>query len=272
MYVDKIFNPEAELQHIIKWTREWFANNTPGAPAVIGMSGGKDSTITAAILTIALGVENVVGILLPNGNQYDKKVAVEVCEKLKISYYEINIHDTVENIKKNLDDARFYRIATTDYNIPPRIRMTYLYAIANMVRGVVANTSNYSEAFLGYETKWGDMCGDFGLLSAYTVNEVLAIGKILVDMGYCDIKHIEKIPEDGLTHRTDENVFGFSYEELDNYIMYKETPCTEKLNNIIYMNKNSKHKRNCINIPHPAPLGVWRNNNFQTYGGIVLNI
>ena len=272
MYVDKVFNPEAELQHIIKWTRKWFANNTPGAPAIIGMSGGKDSTITAAILTMALGAENVLGILLPNGNQYDKEVATEVCRKLKISYQEINIHDTVENIKKDLDDALFCRIAATDYNIPPRIRMTYLYAVASMVKGVVANTSNYSEAFLGYETKWGDMCGDFGLLSAYTVNEVLAIGKVLVDMGYCDIKHIEKAPEDGLTHRTDENVFGFSYEELDNYIMYGETPCTEKLNNIVYMNKNSKHKRNCINIPHPAPLGVWRNNNFQTYGGIALNI
>ena len=266
MNVDKMFNPEAELQHIIKWTREWFAHNAPGAPAIIGMSGGKDSTITAAILTMALGAENVIGILLPNGNQYDKKVAIEVCEKLKISYYEINIYDTVENIKKNLIDAQLIYLTATSYNIPPRVRMTYLYAAASITRGMVANTSNYSEAFLGYETKWGDTCGDFGLLNAYTVNEVLAIGRVLVDMGYCDIKHIEKAPEDGLTHKTDEDIFGFSYEEADNYIMYNETPCAEKLNNIVYMYKNSEHKRNCINIPHPAPLGVWRNNNFQTYG------
>ena len=153
MNVNKVFNPEAELQNIIKWTRKWFANNMPGAPAIIGMSGGKDSTITAAILAMALGAENVVGILLPNGNQYDKEIAIEVREKLKISYCEINIHDTVENIKKDLDDAHFYRITATDYNIPPRIRMIYLYAIASMLNGVVVNTSNYSEAFLGYETK-----------------------------------------------------------------------------------------------------------------------
>jgi NAD+ synthase len=235
---------------------------------VVGISGGKDSTVVAMLLKKVWG-DNVVGVIMPNGAQKDLQDALDIVKTINLKHYVINIKETVDSIIKNspveLGDKE-------KSNIPPRVRMTYLYAAASIIRGVVANTSNYSEAFLGYETKWGDMCGDFGLLSAYTVNEVLAIGRVLVDMGYCDMKHIEKTPEDGLTHKTDEDIFGFSYEELDNYIMYEETPCTEKLNNIIYMNKNSKHKRNCINIPHPAPLGVWRNNNFQTYGGIVLNI
>lgn len=254
---EKIFNPQKEFDNIITWTRNWFIDNAPNKPVIVGMSGGKDSTITAGLLCAALGKENVLGVILPNGNQKDLDIAIDVCKHMDINHLVININDITKSIEENIE-KHFILVDATKYNIPPRVRMTYLYAVAASVDGVVANTSNYSEAFIKYETKWGDMCGDFSLLADYTVSEVLQIGKILVSLGICKEEHIYKTPEDGLTGKTDEDVFGFTYEELDIYIMYDISPSMEKLTKIKSMYKKGLHKSQCISLPYPRNRGAWR--------------
>lgn len=258
MIMEKIFNPKKEFDNIVNWTKEWFSENAPNKPAIVGISGGKDSTITAGLLCTALGKDRVCGVILPNGNQKDLDIAIDVCKNMDISYIVINIEDITKSIEKNIG-KHFELVNPVKYNIPPRIRMTYLYAVAASVDGVVANTSNYSEAYIKYETKWGDMCGDFSLLANYTVDEVLQIGQSLVYLGLCEERHINKIPEDGLTGHSDEEIFGFTYEELDNYIMYNIPPSIDKLEKIKEMFRNGMHKSKTITLPAPNPCSYWRN-------------
>ena len=205
------FNPERAANRCVEWIRRWFDENGKGCSAVLGISGGKDSSVAAALCAKALGAERVIGVLMPQGEQFDIDYSHELCEILGIRKIEVNIGDTVAALRAALP---FEPSVQTVTNIPPRIRMAVLYAVSQTHNGRVANTCNLSEDWVGYATRYGDGAGDFGPISHFTVQEVKAIGRYL---GLPE-KFVEKPPLDGLCGKTDEDNLGFTYAELDAYI------------------------------------------------------
>ena len=198
----------------IRWIRDWYERNGKGCRAVLGMSGGKDSTVAAALCAEALGKENVVGVAMPAEGQ-SLNGADEICEYLGIRY----ICAPIASIVKGFEDVRAVVEEgfsnQTEQNIPPRVRMCVLYAISQSVNGRVVNTCNLSEDWVGYATRWGDSVGDFSPLGGLTVQEIKGIGHALG----IPAKWVDKIPDDGLPHScSDEQKFGFTYEVLDRYI------------------------------------------------------
>ena len=195
----------------VKWIRRFFEENGPDCNAVVGISGGKDSSTVAALCVSALGVDRVIGVLMPCGAQSDIDAAKKLVDHLGIKHYVINIKDAVEGLKKNLP---FELSRQSAINLPARVRMATLYAVSQSHDGRVANTCNLSEDWVGYATRYGDGAGDFSPLSRLTVSEVKAIGRTLglpEDL-------VEKVPIDGLSGKTDEENLGFTYAELDRYI------------------------------------------------------
>ena len=201
-------------QDIVEWIREWFDENGPGCNAVLGISGGKDSSVVAALCAEALGRERVVGVLMPNGQQHDIDVARDLCSHLGIRAIEINIKDAFDGLMAQLQGSLSEITAQTTANLPPRLRMATVYAVAQSLNGRVANTCNLSEDYVGYSTRYGDSVGDFSPLSNLTVQEVKAVGHA---MGLPE-RFVEKVPIDGLCGKTDEDNLGFSYAVLDRYI------------------------------------------------------
>lgn len=214
------FNAEKAAEKCISWIIDWFSQNGPGCNAVLGISGGKDSSVAAALLVRALGKERVIGVLMPQGDQFDIDYSHELCELLGIKKLEINIGGVVESLKKAFC---FEPSVQTLTNIPPRVRMSVLYAVAQSFNGRVANTCNLSEDWVGYATRYGDGAGDFGPISHFTVQEVKAVGRYLK----LPEKFIEKPPLDGLCGKTDEENLGFEYAVLDAYIREGVEPPTE---------------------------------------------
>jgi NAD+ synthase len=228
---------------IIDWIKEYFIKNGPECKAIIGISGGKDSTVAAALLCKALGPNRVIAVQMPQGFQYDIDVSNEVIDYLEITeHYNINIGSACQEIFLSLpNDIRIQPQVTS--NVPARVRMNILYAIAASRHGRVVNTCNRSEDYVGYSTKFGDAAGDFSILSNYTATEVKEIG---IELGLPK-NFIEKPPEDGLSGLTDEENLGFSYDVLDNFLLNGITPPYE-----IYKNIEQRHKRNLHKIS-PMP-------------------
>lgn len=205
-----IFDVEKETNHIVKWIRAFFEANGKDCKAVLGISGGKDSSVAAALCVKALGKYRVFGVLMPDRKQDDIDVSHALCEFLDINYKVIDIGEAKEALIRQLDNPS----RQTMINIAPRIRMTTVYAVSQSMNGRVVNTCNLSEDYIGYSTRYGDSVGDFSPLSHYTVQEVKAIGKYL---GLPSM-FTEKAPSDGLCGKTDEDNLGFTYKELDEYI------------------------------------------------------
>jgi NAD+ synthase len=206
-----MFNAEKIKNECVQWIRDFFEENGKGCNAVVGISGGKDSSIVAALCVEALGKDRVIGVLMPNGEQADIDKAQLLVDTLGIKHYIINIKDAYEGVIRQLP---FEPTAQTVQNLPPRIRMATLYAVSQSHNGRVANTCNLSEDWVGYSTRYGDAAGDFSPLANLTVTEVKAIGKELglpVDL-------VEKVPSDGLSGKSDEDNLGFTYAVLDKYI------------------------------------------------------
>ncbi len=197
----------------VRWIKDFFAENGPDCNAVVGISGGKDSSIVAALCVEALGKERVIGVLMPQGEQQDIDKAFMLVESLGIKHYVINIKDAVDGIMKNMPDDMELTPQTVQ-NLPPRIRMSTLYAVSQSCNGRVANTCNLSEDWVGYSTRYGDSVGDFSPLSNLTVTEVKEIGYLL----NIPKELVDKTPIDGLCGKTDEENLGFTYAELDIYI------------------------------------------------------
>ena len=208
-----MFNAEKIKNECVQWIKDFFEANGKGCNAVVGISGGKDSSVAAALCVEALGKDRVVGVLMPQGEQHDIDMAYKLVNHLGIKHYEVNIKDAVDAILQNFPKD-LETTAQTVQNIPPRIRMSTLYAISQSVNGRVCNTCNLSEDWVGYSTRYGDSVGDFSPMSNLTVTEVKEIGYLLglpTDL-------VDKVPIDGLCGKTDEDNLGFTYAELDVYI------------------------------------------------------
>lgn len=208
-----MFQAEKIKNQCVDWIRNFFQQNGPDCNAVVGISGGKDSSIAAALCVEALGRDRVIGVLMPKGEQHDIDMAYKLVNHLGIRHYTVNIQEAMEGIMNQLPKDLAITPQTVQ-NIPPRLRMTTLYAVSQSCNGRVCNTCNLSEDWVGYSTRYGDSVGDFSPLSNLTVTEVKEIGHLLgipADL-------VEKTPIDGLCGKSDEENLGFTYAELDLYI------------------------------------------------------
>lgn len=205
-------NKEKTKREIIQWIKDWFAKNGPDCNAIIGISGGKDSSVAAALCVEALGKDRVYGIMMPNGVQADIDDAINLIEFLDIKTRLVNIERTINALKGSMSIVLSEQAET---NLPPRIRMATLYAISQSLNGRVVCTDNLSESYIGYSTRWGDNVGDFAPLAYLTSEEVVALGDA------CGLPHelTHKTPADGLCGKTDEENFGFTYKTLNDYIL-----------------------------------------------------
>lgn len=208
-----MFDVKKTHHDVIEWIRNWFVENGKGCTAVIGISGGKDSSVVAALCVEALGCDRVLGVLMPNGEQSDIDCARRLVAHLGIESYTVNLRSAYEAVLASLPQELAIS-RQTFINLPPRLRMATLYAISQSRNGRVANTCNLSENHVGYSTRYGDDAGDFSPLGKLTVTEVVALGE---ELGLPP-ELVHKAPSDGLTGKTDEDNLGFSYAVLDRYI------------------------------------------------------
>ena len=218
------------IEDIILWIKDYFKDVK--GPAIVGVSGGTDSSVCAALLTKALGKDRVIGVLMPKGVQHDISYSRELVEFLGIKHYEINIKDTVEALDKQIKKQLGVDPILNDVyksNTPARIRMTTLYGICALYSGRVCNTCNLSEDYVGYSTKFGDAAGDFSLLAEFT------------KLGLPS-KFVEKVPEDGMSGLSDEEKLGFTYETLDKYIRTGEISDLKIKERIEHLHKANLHK------------------------------
>ena len=221
----------------VNWIRQFFLENGKDCNAVIGISGGKDSSVVAALCVEALGADRVIGVLMPCGEQQDIDSSYKLVNHLGIKHYVVNIKDAVEGIKSNITPDLELTPQTLS-NLPARIRMTALYAVSQSCNGRVANTCNLSEDWVGYSTRYGDAAGDFSPLSRLTVAEVKAIGHA----AGLPFDLVEKVPIDGLCGKTDEDNLGFTYAELDEYIRTGKIEDSAKKERIDRLHKINKFK------------------------------
>lgn len=252
----KPFDPAKEIENICTWIKNYFVENGPNSKAVIGISGGKDSTVAAMLLVKALGNDRVVGVRMPESVQTDIDDARKVCECLGISSYEIDIGPACSALYRCMDegidfDHQVKNIVAVSTNTPARIRMATLYAVAAMEHGRVANTCNWSEDYVGYSTKYGDAAGDFAILTSYAVREVIAMGIILAEEFGIPNSLIAKAPSDGMCGKTDEDNLGFSYETLDSMLLDGIVSEYEIYKNIQERHKRNLHKVNATRLPAP---------------------
>ena len=230
-----MFDAVKVKNEFVEWIRNFFEENGKGCNAVVGISGGKDSSIVAALCVEALGKDRVIGVLMPNGEQHDIDMALLLVKHLDIKHYIVNIKDAVDGLKKSIP----FELSTQSVtNLPPRIRMSALYAVSQSHNGRVANTCNLSEDWVGYATRYGDAAGDFSPCSNLTVDEMKQIGRVL---GLPSVL-VDKVPIDGLCGKTDEDNLGFTYAVLDRYIRTGEIDDAETKKKIDRMHRNNLFK------------------------------
>ena len=208
------FNARKVKESLIRWIRDWFEHNGKNCNAVIGISGGKDSSVCAALCVEALGKDRVIGVLMPDGQQADIEDSRLLVRHLGIRSFTMDVSSAVGAVREQLYRSGIQATDQTVINLPPRIRMSVLYAVSQSMNGRVINTCNLSEDWVGYSTRYGDSAGDVSLLGKLTVQEVKALGH---ELGLPE-KLVDKTPSDGLCGSTDEQKLGFSYQVLDQYI------------------------------------------------------
>ncbi|MBR0082071.1 MAG: NAD(+) synthase [Clostridia bacterium] len=233
------FDVEQVKADLIAWLQNWFEENGPGCNAVIGISGGKDSSVTAALCVAALGRDRVIGVLMPNGVQSDIQDAEHLVKHLGIRYHIINIKDAFDAFVNGVFFAGIQFSHQARVNLPPRLRMSLLYAVSQSENGRVINTCNLSEDWVGYSTRYGDSVGDVCPLGKLTVTEVKELG---LSLGL-PRELVFKVPSDGLSGKTDEDNLGFTYAVLDRYIRTGEIDDPETKALI-----DRKHKANLFKL------------------------
>ena len=233
------FDAVKAVEATAEWIRNWFDQNGPGCNAIIGISGGKDSSIAAALCCEALGKDRVVGVLMPNGEQSDIDMSKLLVNHLGIEHYVINIQGAFDSMMAQMEAAGIEVSKDSVINLPPRLRMSTLYAVGQSKNGRVVNTCNLSEDWVGYSTRYGDSVGDFSPMSCFTTAEIRAMGKVLG----LPSTLIEKVPSDGLSGMSDEDKLGFTYAVLDRYIRTGEIddPATKE-------RIDSLHKKNLFKL------------------------
>ena len=242
-----MFNAEKTKNEIIQWIRGYFEKNGPQCNAVIGISGGKDSSVAAALCAQALGARRVCGVLMPQGDQHDIGYSHDLVDHLGIKHHVINIKDSVDALIAKIKEGGLSPNRQAVVNIPARIRMTTLYAVSAVEDGRVVNTCNLSEDWVGYSTKFGDAAGDFSPLSSLTVTEVKLVGKELA----LPAKFIDKLPEDGLSGLSDEENLGFTYDVLDRYIregVCEDAAVKEKIDRLHKINLHKLELMPCFKL------------------------
>lgn len=238
----------------VNWIKDYFKDN-PDGKAIIGISGGKDSTIAAALCVEVLGADRVIGVLMPCGGQKDIGDSVEVCNLLGIEHFIINIGEMYRDLRNRVMLVTHSEGVNNMFstNTPARLRMTALYAVAALYpNSRVVNTCNRSEDYVGYSTKYGDAAGDFSPLGNLTVREVLEIGD---ELGLP--KHlVHKTPSDGMCGKTDEDNLGFTYEQLDDYILGTGAVDEETIEKIEHLHRVTRHKYTPMPMFTPAEGGI----------------
>lgn len=267
----KIFEPEVEIENICTWIKNYFVENGPNSKAVIGISGGKDSTVAAMLLVKALGKDRVVGVMMPQHVQTDIDDSRKVCEILGIHGIEIDIGNACTSLYNAIDvgydyDHKCDNNPTVSTNTPARIRMATLYAVAALVGGRVANTCNWSEDYVGYSTKYGDAAGDFSILGHYAVREVITMGCILAKEFNMPVELIAKKPSDGMCGKTDEDNLGFTYDTLDSLLLDGVVPEYDTYKNICERHKRNEHKTAAIRLPAPRPCVYRHSHDWEREG------
>ncbi len=262
------FNAKRTKQELIEWIRNTAGNCT----VVIGISGGTDSSVSAALCVEALGKDKVFGVLMPDGEQKDIDKSLELCDHLDIKYTLVNIGQVTKILRanllyspivyretsvvgclkpSNLENEKFNDVYET--NTPARIRMTTLYGVAAILgNSRVVNTCNLSEDWVGYSTKYGDSAGDFSPLANITKTEVKQLGyelRLPKDL-------VEKVPSDGMSGMSDEEKLGFTYDELDTYIRTGAIENTEHKEKIDRMHRANLHKVRLMPKYEPDDLEV----------------
>ena len=247
------FNVEKVTKELIEWIRCWLIENGDGCNAVIGISGGKDSTIVAKLCVEALGADRVIGVMMPCGVQKDISDSIRVCEYLGIKNYTINIEGAVNATLNQMKDAGIEISNQTIVNLPPRIRMSTLYAVSQSHNGRVSNNCNLSEDICGFSTRFGDSVGDFSPLSYLTTVEIIQIGDYL-GLPY-DLVH--KVPMDGLNvnendeYITDEDILGVRYSDIHLYA--REPEVLKETNPEVFEAIRQKEIKNAFKLkPMPA--------------------
>lgn len=244
-----MFDAVKTKNECVDWVRDFFEKNGPGCNAVLGISGGKDSSVAAAICVEALGRDRVIGVLMPNGEQKDISSAYKLVEHLGIEHHVVNIKSAYDGVMNSIPEE-IEISEQTKINLAPRLRMSVLYAVSQSRNGRVVNTCNLSEDWVGYSTRYGDAAGDFSPFCNLTVEEVKAIGRVLE----LPDELVDKVPSDGLTGLTDEDNLGFTYAELDRYIRTGEIDDLEKKALI-----DDKHVKNLFKLqlmPGFKPSGL----------------
>lgn len=231
------FDAKRNTEECIDWIKK-YAEESRMKKAILGISGGKDSYVAAALCCKALGNENVIGVLMPNGEQKDIDDSIEVCKSLGIQMISVNIYDAYNDILESIYDNNIEVSKDAKINIAPRLRMTTLYAIGQTLHARVCGTGNLSESAVGYCTKWGDTACDFNPLAKFTSLEVIEIGKYLG----LNERIICKAPSDGLCGMTDEEKLGISYENIHRFLREGSTDF-ETSARICEKMKASEHKR-----------------------------
>ncbi len=250
-YFDSAFDPARVKDEIVAWIRDFFETSGQGCRAVVAISGGKDSSVVAALCTEALGKDRVLGVLLPNGEQSDIDMSKLLVSHLGIEYVTINIKSSYDAIVQEIEDKMGTISDQTRINLPARLRMATVYAVSQSRNGRVANTCNLSEDWVGYATRYGDGAGDFSPLGRLTVQEVRAVGRVL---GLPDVL-VDKVPVDGLQPKTDEERLGFTYDTLDRYIRTGEIDREEDREAIDRMRAASKFKLELMpTFAHDGPV------------------
>lgn len=233
------FDAKHATEATVKWIKDWFETNGKGCNAIIGISGGKDSSIAAALCVAALGKDRVIGVIMPNGEQSDIDMALLLIKHLGIKYHTVNIKAAYDGIVSEIQAAGVDFSKDSQINLPPRLRMSTLYAVAQSSNGRVVNTCNLSEDWVGYSTRYGDSVGDFSPMSDFTTAEIRAMGR---ELGLPEVL-IEKLPSDGLSGMSDEDKLGFTYETLDRYIRTGEIDSPEDKAKI-----DSLHEKNLFKL------------------------